>query len=161
MVDGGCLWGILLLASTILSAPSLNSDSTDTKVYVATSTNSFNTSTSSTARGSTVNNSTSSSGTKEDSDVGNFKGNSSDDTRCYCLAFKFLFNFPWSVSEIVRGMVKEYEEMYTEVILLLKTSTLILSKYQRLHTQSYLKNTDRASPACKVEIKILSCSCST
>ena len=93
MVDGGCLWGILLLASTILSAPSLNSDSTDTKVYVATSTNSFNTSNVTTVRGSTVNNSTSSSGTTEDSDVGNFIGNSSNDTRCFCLAFKFLFDF--------------------------------------------------------------------
>ena len=94
MVDGGCLWGILLLASTILSAPSLNSDSTDTKVYVATSTNIFNTSNSTTVRGSTVNNSTTSSGATDESDVGNFKGNSSDDTRCYCLAFNFLFNFP-------------------------------------------------------------------
>ena len=70
MVNGGYLWGILLFASTILSAPSLNKAGvSDTKVITATSTNT-----------TTVNNSTRTIIT--DSDSGNFKANSINGTRC-------------------------------------------------------------------------------
>ena len=137
MVEGGNLWGILFFASTILSAPSLNkpstSDTGDLIVYddSTSNTNTFETNNSSNAGGSLVNNSTRTSITV--SNIGNFKTNGSNDARWYHnFVFKniylqrkkrqFLKMSFWSVSAMVRGMVRDYEEKYTEVLLLLSTN---------------------------------------